>query len=325
MPARRAALLGVLGRLAVAVLAAALLDACAMPGGAPAAPSSERAAGEPPFIYDSAAGERIGRDALVRRLASVRYRLLGEVHDNPAHHVLRAALLRALVDARVHPAVVFEQFDLSHDEALARAQAAGADAEALATAGELDRRGWRWPLHEPIVAAALDLRLPVHAGNLPGEVLDRVIREGNEGQVGAEVRAAVARAPWSQVEETALEDEIRVGHCGKLPEALVPRFALAQRLRDAAMALALVRAATADGAVLIAGNGHVRRDRGVPAYLPALSSVSVGFVEVQPGEDAASTAREARNAYDYVWVTRAVSRPDPCKALERVKGIEPSS
>jgi uncharacterized iron-regulated protein len=158
----------------------------------------------------------------------------------------------------------------------------------------------------------------VRAGNLPGSLLAAVVREGNAGLVGAEVQAAVAGASWTSAQEAALEDEIRDGHCGKLPPALLPRFAKAQRLRDAAMALALVRDATADGAVLIAGNGHVRRDRGVPAYLPAGESVSVGFVEAATGEDRAAVARQARGTYDYVWVTQAIARADPCAELQRM-------
>jgi uncharacterized iron-regulated protein len=125
----------------------------------------------------------------------------------------------------------------------------------------------------------------------------------------------VTQAPWSTAQEEALEDEIRDGHCGKLPQALVPRFAHAQRLRDAAMARALIRDATPDGAVLIAGNGHVRRDRGVPAYLPAGESVSVGFVELEPGEDADKAAHELRSSYDYVWFIAPEQRPDPCAAM----------
>jgi uncharacterized iron-regulated protein len=279
-----------------------------------AAGAAATAAG--PAIFDSAAGSGIDEPALVTRLAAARYRLLGEVHDNPASHRLRAGLLRDLASRGQRPAVLLEQFDLPHDDALLEAQAAGADADTLARAGKLDRRGWKWPLHEPIIAAALAAHLPVRAANLPGEVLVPLLRDGNEGRVGDEVKETAARAPWSAAQESGLEDEIREAHCGKLPDTLVPRFARAQRLRDAAMARALVRDATAGGAVLIAGNGHVRRDRGVPAYLPAGESLSVGFIELEPGEDAGKVARELRESYDYVWFIPPVQRPDPCAAMK---------
>lgn len=269
----------------------------------------------PDRIYEVSTGRVIDRATLTARLAAVRYRLLGEVHDDPLQHRLRADLLRALASRGARPAVVFEQFDLPHEAALSAAQAAGADADALATAGQLDRRGWKWPLHEPLLTAALALRLPVHAGNVPSVALRPELEGNGRAAVTADVRDAVARAPWSEAQESALAGEIRDAHCGRLPDALVPRFARAQRLRDAAMALALMRHATADGTVLIAGNGHVRRDRGVPLYLPAGSSSSVGFVEVAPGEAPLDVVREARGAYDYVWLTPEVARPDPCATL----------
>jgi uncharacterized iron-regulated protein len=39
--------------------------------------------------------------------------LLGEVHDNPAQHALRAEALRQLVLHGARPAIGFEQFDRS--------------------------------------------------------------------------------------------------------------------------------------------------------------------------------------------------------------------
>ena len=54
--------------------------------------------------------------------------------------------------------------------------------------------------------------------------------------------------------------------------------------------------------MLIAGNGHVRKDRGVPWYLarmrPDARIVSVGLIEV-----AAGRRRPAELPFDYVWFT----------------------
>src|SRR5512143_1707610 len=102
-----------------------------------------------PPIWDLAASRFVTEGELVARLVGTRFRLLGEIHDNPAHHRLRAALIRQIAAAGKHPAVVFEQFDLDRDAALVAAQRGDrVDAEALATAGALDRKGWQWPLHK---------------------------------------------------------------------------------------------------------------------------------------------------------------------------------
>jgi len=279
-----------------------------------------------PLVYDVRAGRVVTETTLVDALASARFRLLGEIHDDPEHHVIRARLLRELVERNAHPAVVMEQFDLDHDAALRAAQRSHADAEQIATAGALDRKGWQWPLHRPIVAQALASHLPIRAGNLSRAALsgdlDAVLRQ--HPKLAKRLRAA----KWSDAQAQTLHDDIVAGHCNMLPDAIVPKLALAQRIRDAAMAQALVDDATADGAVLIAGNGHGRDDLGMPVYLHApglpsaqMRSISVGFLEASADEmqqAAFSQALIERNpGFDYVVVTPAIARPDPCDAFRR--------
>ncbi|HET8876643.1 MAG TPA: ChaN family lipoprotein [Casimicrobiaceae bacterium] len=260
--------------------------------------------------------------ALVADLAAARYRLLGEIHDDPAHHAIRARLLSEIAQRGAHPAVVMEQFDLNRDEALRAAQNAGGDAERVATAGELDRTGWRWPLHEPIVAAALAARLPLRAGNVSRRVLTGDLDAMLEKHPA--LRSRLHAAPWTDVQARSLRADIVESHCGMLPDSVVPRLVLAQRIRDAAMAQALAGDATDDGAILIAGNEHVRADRGVPVYLHApgftdagVRSVSVGFVEAGARDErAAGFPRSAVAQYpgfDYLWFTPSVARDDPCQ------------
>src|SRR6266496_5872374 len=56
--------------------------------------SSTPAAEAPvPRIWDAGTGRFVTESELVTALSGVRFRLLGEVHDNPAHHVARARLI----------------------------------------------------------------------------------------------------------------------------------------------------------------------------------------------------------------------------------------
>lgn len=279
-----------------------------------------------PRIYDVRAGRAVTETTLVDALASAQFRLLGEIHDDPGHHRIRARLLRALAERNAHPAVVMEQFDLDHDAALPAAQRSHADAEQIATAGALDRKGWQWPLHRPIVAQALASHLPLRAGNLSRAALsgdlDAVLRQ--HPRLAKRLRAA----EWTDAQAQTLHDDIVASHCNMLPDAIVPKLVLAQRIRDAAMAQAVVDDATPDGAVLIAGNGHVRDDLGVPVYLHApglpgaqMRSISVGFLEASADEMQNAALPQALIAhnpgFDYVVVTPAIARPDPCNAFRR--------
>lgn len=73
--------------------------------------------------------------------------------------------------------------------------------------------------------------------------------------------------PADATQIAAMEADIVNGHCGQRPPPeQLTRFVAAQRARDLAMTNAL-DAASGDGTVLIAGAGHVRRDRAVPRYL----------------------------------------------------------
>ena len=97
----------------------------------------------------------------------------------------------------------------------------------------------------------------------------------------------------------------------------VDSFVLVQRARDAQMALAM-REAGGDGAILIAGVGHVRRDVGVPRDLPGGDVASVAFLEARKDMTAAPAL-----AVDYLWFTPGVDDRDPCERfrpeLERLR------
>lgn len=294
-----------------AIAACALLAGCAAVPHAPATALAGR-------IWDAQAGHFVEEPELARRIRKARYVLLGEVHDNPAHHESRARLIGGLSP---QTEIFFEQFDRPRDAALREAQRAGAGADALARAGQMDA-GWNWPLYRPLVEAALAGRQPVRAANLPNAETRRIAGAGKLGTADAALADALARSHWTEADERALHEEIVESHCRALPARLAPAMALAQRARDATMALAL--ADSPGNAVLLAGNGHVRRDLGVPRYLPQDSTVlSVGLLEIRDGEPdprAYATGETGGLAYDYVWFTPRQARPDPCATF---KGSSP--
>ena len=173
------------------------------------------------------------------------------------------------------------------------------------------------------LVAALAARLPVRAGNLSRPELGGDLQAAIDKRSDATWYARFHAARWSEAQAAALRADIIEGHCRKLPEAVVPRLVLAQRVRDAAMAQALVSDATGGGAILIAGNGHVRADLAVPVYLHAAgladadsSSVSVGFIEATPEEertrDFSRQVIADHPGFDYIWLTSPIARDDPC-------------
>jgi uncharacterized iron-regulated protein len=270
-------------------------------------------------ILDVQRGVRIDEDRLLDALAPARFVLLGERHDNAEHHRLQAGIVRGLVARGRRPAVAFEMLRADVAAPLAEAtQAGNASPGAVRAAVGWDASGWPdFALYEPVFAAALEAGLPLSVGDLPGALLSRV-RDGGLAGLDPGTRARLrldAAGPGAQRE--ALAHDIVTGHCGLLPDAAVPRLVDVQLARDAHLALALETAASqADGAVLIAGAGHVRRDWGVPWWLelraPGASVRTLAFLETTEPE--AEPGPEA-DRYDFVWYTAPADDEDPCETF----------
>ena len=265
-------------------------------------------------VHVAASGASIGTPELVSRLGSADIVLLGELHDNPYHHRVRGMLITAL--ASRHPAVVFEQFAAS--EQPIAPPSAGQTREAWLDANGFDRTGWRWPLHAPVVEAALASGRAIWGSNVPREALRSVVRDG-ASTAPPEFRRLMEQSPLDSAARAALDQDLVEGHCGQLPAAMIPGMRAAQEVRDASMTWALVAAGATGPAWLIAGNGHVRSDIAVPRMLrnaaPGKKVLVVGLLE--RGTDGALPDLAERQRYDLVIVTPPVAREDPCAALRR--------
>jgi uncharacterized iron-regulated protein len=168
---------------------------------------------------------------------------------------------------------------------------------------------------------ALAAKLKIAAGNLAHGTARRLVKEGLSALPAERVQALRLAEPFPEPLAASLAAELRASHCGHLPEKLLGPMALAQHARDAQMASVMLTAGVTDGAVLIAGAGHARQDRGVPYYLrlaaPDATSVSIAWYEVAHGlEDAQAYGSEAQ-AFDYVWFTPRGSDEDPCAAFSK--------
>lgn len=245
--------------------------------------------------------------------------LLGEVHDNPHGHKQRFEHLRQRVDDGWRPAIVMEQFDRENQAALTQAQASCADAQCVIKAAGGKR--WEWPYYEPFIDLALRYRLPLVAGNVSRAEAEIVMKQGFAAVLGADTVSAFgldAALPADLFD--GQRHAIETGHCGKLPESMAPGMVRAQVVRDVWMAKMLLDHA-ATGAVLLAGNGHVRKDLGVPRWLSAATRARAEVLGYVEQGDAVNTA-----AYDKSTTVAAHPRPDPCLTFNtpRTAGHTPS-
>ncbi len=302
-------------------------------------------------VWSRSENKWIDEIAFLKALAKAPVVLLGEVHDNPLHHTVRARVVSQWVARRAKaqpgappPAAVFEhatrdrQTQFDHLNARLATQPAGdRDVQAFFDASEWAERGWP-PSNTfaPLVRAVLRARMPIYAGDVPRERLMGVAR-GPEGApfdslAATEVARLKLDRPFTQQQSRQARQEIAQAHCGVMPKARLAPMAAAQRLRDATLADAVVEARARHGAaVLFAGNGHVRLDRGVPWYLRARQSgqalsvmikervASVSPAPTRQGRDQVSADSQAPAAApahaDFVVWTAPHQRPDPCRHL----------
>jgi uncharacterized iron-regulated protein len=264
-----------------------------------------------------AQGRTLDADALVTAIAASDIALLGERHDNVRHHERRGELLQALKRRIGQTTVVIEHLDRERGfdfNAVCISSEHGL--ERVLTSIGFDAKGWRWPLHRPMFSALAATGANVLGGNIPRAAARQIATDG-EAALPASTAAQLAAAPLLDNARQRLDADLVRGHCGTLDSIRLPGLRLAQRARDAAMADTLLAAATpGKPVILLAGNGHVRRDYGVPTLLgngPRI--VSVGFVE-----DAAELeAARHDGLYDYLWLTDPAVRSDPCAELRKAR------
>lgn len=253
--------------------------------------------------------------------------LLGEIHDNKTHHELRAKILIAPLAAKKRDrdwppfGVVFEQFD-SGTTLQADPMQRPTNLEGFKDAVDWQKSGWSKYNYDPLLQAAIDARLPVYAGDVPRETILKVAKEGEIAVADEEKKRLALDISLGDKLDAASRDEIYDAHCQSMPKDALGGIAFAQRLRDATLADNVLKAAEKHGsAILIAGNGHVRTDRGVPWYIrqraPDKKVVSVMLIEVEEGKNdpEAYVPRDpgGKPAADYIIFTpRAGRSDDPC-------------
>jgi uncharacterized iron-regulated protein len=254
--------------------------------------------------------------------------LLGEKHDNADHHLLQARVIAELVRRGRRPAVVMEMLGPEKEKPLADYRKAHPhDALGLGPALAWEKSGWPdYALYAPVLRAAFDAGLLVLPGDASKRRILAVSAHGLDVLPPEERHRLALDLLLPEATRTELLAELAESHCGLMPPAAVQRMLSVERLRDATLADALLRAAHgsdgAGSAVLIAGHGHVRRDWAVPWYLaaryPEKRSLAIAFFEVRPGvlaPEAYLPKSAGPPPYDFIWFTPFRDVTDPCIQL----------
>jgi uncharacterized iron-regulated protein len=278
-------------------------------------------------IWSAAKDAAVTPGDLATALAAGHYVLLGEIHDNPDHHALQGWAITQLAARGRRPAIVLEMVQSDKAEALAAYQDRGGDAAGLGKALNWGKSGWpAWAMYRPIAEAAFAAGLRLYSGDAPRPEIRTIGKKGLGSLAAARRTELRLDAPLPGELDTALRLEIVESHCNMLPASATGPMVGVQRFRDARLADSMIRVDSGDGAVLIGGGGHVRKDRAVPWYLhrraPGRSVVVLSIVEADPDKETIAEYLPldpgGQAAADFIWITPRAKREDPCASLERM-------
>ena len=231
--------------------------------------------------------------------------VLGEIHDNPAHHDLQAQWV-----AHIAPSAIVMEM-LTPEQAALITPETRQDPEMLGDLLGWEQAGWPdFAMYSPILVAAADAR--IYGAAVPRDVARASMTDGIAATFGADAgdyglhRALPAD---QQVARIALQDQ---AHCNAMPPDMLPAMVDIQRLRDATLARAVAQAMidTSGAVVVITGNGHARKDWGMPSILDGVLPNAIIFSLGQTEDDAPMDG-----AFDLVLSAKGVVRPDPCDAF----------
>jgi uncharacterized iron-regulated protein len=239
--------------------------------------------------------------------------LLGEVHDNPAVHSERMGLIENLVSKNFRPVIAMEQFDRENQALLNQAMSSCKTSDCVVQ--KVGGRGWEWHFYKPVIDIAIKHGLTLIAANLSSKDAMSIATHGFGSALSAEtLHEFNLDKPLDkdlfQKQKLAIDE----GHCHALPPSAFKGMVNAQVARDVWMAKT-IRENAANGLILLAGNGHVRKDIGVYRWL---SSNERGRTEVIAyTEDHGDTLKEPEaSLYDRTFRLRPFERDDPCKAFQ---------
>jgi uncharacterized iron-regulated protein len=230
---------------------------------------------------------------------------LGEKHDNPKHHEIQAALLSQYVSAG--DLIVFEMINHEQQPIIDDFISGKINYPELADALQWEKSGWpSWDYYGPLFKTAKAASANILYGSFSKDALMK------------QSMLRIARPKiLSDDQMTDLDAQIRISHCQMLPEKMIRPMSNLQIIKDELMAKQLQKKGPQAKAFLIAGNGHARKDRGVPKHLEfaGISNIFVlGLIE----EKSEPAEWELYSQYDAIWVTQSLgkSMDDYCAGLK---------
>lgn len=259
---------------------------------------------EPPHILHTSDLLKIGD--IADKLAAKRVIYVGEVHDQPAHHLNQLELIKAVHARHQDIAIGMEFFQRPFQEHLdAYIKGEISEAQMLNNTEYFNR--WRidYRQYQPVLRYARNYGIPLVALDVSTELRIKAGRNGLDS-FSDEEKASIPAEMDQDNEQYREYIREAFDQLHKMPEERFETFLQAQILREETMAESVVQHLEAHPGrkmVVLAGFGHFIYGHGIPDRVQrrlALDSASI--IQGLPGEITPDMA-------DYVLFTKRVSLP----------------
>jgi uncharacterized iron-regulated protein len=259
-------------------------------------------------IIDLKTGKVIDFPDLIDQLKTVDVIFVGEVHNNPEHHLIQVQLLQALMASSTPPpTVAMEFFDTTRQPLLDRFM--NGELHETAFLEQVDwKNSWRFPYHlyRPLLWTSKDKGNALLGINAPSPVVKKVARSGLSS-LTAEERQQVARHmdlddPAHREYLESIFQQHRDKKSLKHGMQNFEHFYQAQCVWDETMAETIADYIEGHGGrmVVFTGNGHIANKFGIPDRVLRRVDVKTATIVLFPLTE--RTTINKRMA-DYVWLT----------------------
>ena len=251
-------------------------------------------------------GEVLPFERFIDEIASKEIIFIGEVHDNPEHHLIQLQILQALMDAYGPLTLAMESFQKPQQPYIDKYLKGD-----LAESDFLQEVNWRgswgvdYHLYRPLMLVAKNNRSKVLAINAPYGIVKKIARQGLKILDETERKSLAKEIDLTNKAHRAYLQNAFKHHTHKELKKF-DYFYEAQCAWEDTMAEKLAEHLNNNRRKLnvIVGNGHIINRFGIPDRTVRRSPVSMATVMVFPLNEDVVLKKEIA---DYVWLTPTYS------------------
>jgi len=248
-------------------------------------------------------GESLSFDQFIDQLKTKDLIFIGEVHDNPEHHLIQVQILQLLLSQNGSPRVGMEFFQKPQQEFI-DSYMAGASTESEFLEDVAWEKNWSfdYSFYRPLILAVKEKKSKILAINAPNHIVRKVAKSGLSSLDPGERDLLAKNIDLKNEKHRAYLMEIfKYNAHSDLKN--FEYFYEAQCVWEDTMAENIAESLkkTKENMIVLTGNGHIINKFGVPDRVSDRIPVHMATIVLLPMEDGKQTI--SREIADYVWLT----------------------